>query len=194
VRIRIVAYYTNELYRQEAEKLRMSLGELGLDYRIYQEGTSQWTWDEAVRWKPSFCLRELRKAKRDGYEGILYVDVDAVFRKIPDWKVLALCDFGAHWFQRSKHHAVEILTGTLWFRACNNVEDLLIEWVRTTERVPKSSTPDQTGIALALRAKIDLVMRDIGPEWVYIFDDFKALYPGVRPVIEHFQASRRLRK
>lgn len=195
MKVRVVAYYTNDAYKAEAEKLRLSLGEFNLDYRIYREGSSQWTWEEAVRWKPSFCLRELRKALVEKYDGILYVDADAIFRRLPDWSELKLADFGAHWFQRSKHHAIEILTGTLFFRCNERVDDLLIEWVKATNRlVSPLPTPDQTSIALALRGRTGITMRDIGPEWVYIFDDFRAIYPGRRPLIEHFQASRRLRK
>ena len=34
---------------------------------------------------------------------------------------------------------------------------------------------------------------NLPPEYTMIFDSMRAMYPDVKPVIEHFQASRKLR-
>ncbi len=194
VKVRVVAYATNEAYWNEAQKLRLSLEELMIPHRIYRENKPDWTWDRAVRWKPAFCLRELAQAKSLGFDAMLYVDADAIFRTIPDWSQVKTADVGAHWFQRTKHHNVELLTGTLFFRCTPRIEILLEHWIEITGRVGTSPTPEQHSLILALKDRDDLCIRDFGPEWVYIFDDFRSIYTKSRPVIEHFQASRRLRK
>ncbi len=196
MKVRAVAYATNDAYWKEAEKLRCSLGELGIHYKICREEVGHWTWEQAVRWKPTFCLRELVLAERDGFDGILYVDADAVFRNVPNWENLIGYDAGLHFFQRSRHHEIEALTGTLWLRARLNVVDTLGRWEKATKGIPSGvSTPEQHSLKAVLRAASPpLRIANLGPEWCYIFDDFKSIYPNVRPVIEHFQASRRLRK
>lgn len=194
MKVRVVAYATNDAYWAEAQKLRMSCGEQRLDYRIYREKHPEWTWSQAVRWKPQFCLRELIEAGRLGFDGILYVDADAVFRNQPDWSELKGSDFGVHFFRRSKHHAMELLTGTIWIRDCQSTRDFLLDWVKATERVGDCSTPEQASLAAVLRNPYSLQILDLPPSWVYIFDDFQKIYPHTRPVIEHFQASRRLRR
>jgi hypothetical protein len=38
-----------------------------------------------------------------------------------------------------------------------------------------------------------LTFKNLPPEYTFIFDSMRAMYPNAKPVIEHFQASRRFR-
>jgi hypothetical protein len=38
-----------------------------------------------------------------------------------------------------------------------------------------------------------LIDKNLPPEYTFIFDSMRKMYPNAKPVIEHFQASRKLR-
>lgn len=183
-----VAFCTPGPYEREAARLKTSAQEHGVDLHI--QLVSPMEWSEAVMSKPGFILRMMDQFKD---RPILYVDADAVFRQKPDPMPDGV-DFACHWFRRTKQHPVEMLTGTLWFRNTVIVREFVAEWAETTREYGWSSTPEQESLAEAFRKWKDrLVYHDFGPEMVFIFDDFKEIYPGKVPIIEHFQASRRLR-
>ncbi len=185
----VVAYYTNDDYAKEAERLRLSLEELCIPHAIKAvKGISGW--NEAVRFKPRFIFECMTTFNRD----LLYVDADAIFRNVPDWPILEGMDVGVHHFQRSKRHAVELLTGTVYVR--NGVETLqfVTEWARLTDNFVGCDTPEQESLRQTVKTFGSLVrLGNLPPSWCFIFDDMRRMYPDTRPVIEHFQASRRYR-
>ena len=183
-----IAFCTPGPYEQEAARLRGSAMDCGVDLHV--QLISACTWTEAVMSKPAFILQMMDLFKD---RPILYVDADAVFRSIPPAQEAAI-DFACHWFRRSPGHPIEMLTGTLWFKNTPLVREFVALWAETTRGYAWSSTPEQESLAEAFRKYKDrLIYRDFGPEMVFIFDDFKQIYPKAIPIIEHFQASRRLR-
>ena len=46
----------------------------------------------------------------------------------------------------------------------------------------------------AVRENPDIIYYNLPPEYTYIFDHTRAMYPGIRPVIEHFQESRHVHR
>jgi hypothetical protein len=50
------------------------------------------------------------------------------------------------------------------------------------------------GAVIEQMVKTDnLVCKNLPPEYTFIFDTMKRIYPNAVPVIEHFQASRKLK-
>ena len=61
---------------------------------------------------------------------------------------------------------------------------------------PQASTLEQWNLGLVIEEMVqkdNLVCKNLPPEYTFIFDTMKKIYPGASPVIEHFQASRRHR-
>ena len=190
MKIKTVAYYTDN-YEEEVIKLASSCQKFGIDADYVSVGGG-YTWMQAVKMKPAFIMTMLNSL--GNYDGILYVDADAVFRAAPDWELFSTCHFAAHKFKRSRHHNVEMLTGTLYFANVPIIRDFVKRWDILTAAC-ETSTPEQDTLKIAFDYfHEDLSYWDFGPEYVFIHDDFKEIYPGVKPVIEHFQASRRLRR
>ena len=44
-----------------------------------------------------------------------------------------------------------------------------------------------------MKSELNLNVKNLPPEYTFIFDSMKVMYPSVKPVIEHFQASRQNR-
>jgi len=186
-----VAYYTNDAYKREADKLGASLSELCIGFAIYAVyELAARGWKAAVMHKPRFILECLQQW--EDYD-ILYTDADSIFRCIPDWRRFNTADLAGHLFTRSRHHGPELLTGTLFFKNNPRVHDFVRRWVEITTNFQSSPTPEQESLAHLVKHSPEIKFKDFGPEMVWIFDDFRAIYPQGRPIIEHFQASRRLR-
>ena len=198
MRVLVVSFFTRgNGYEAEAQKLRASLGELLIpgELTIYEPFAS---WDEAVRYKPTFILEKLMHHYPDEYDGILWTDADSIFRSVPNWSKLQGVDLAWHRFKRGPHHEVEHLTGTMYFKTgSERVQEFVELWEHRTAMLRRIDCPEQVALRDLWNNKAhtyrDLSWRDIGPEMVYIFDDFKEHYPNVKPVIEHYQASRRLK-
>ena len=45
----------------------------------------------------------------------------------------------------------------------------------------------------SMKSELNLNVKNLPPEYTFIFDSMKVMYPSVKPVIEHFQASRQNR-
>ena len=186
----IFCYYTFGAYEREAERLKASVNLWGLEAK-YLPINNLASWSHAVMAKPKLILETLESTKRD----ILYVDADAEFMRVPDWKQLDHIDVGWHEFKRSKHADLEYLTGTMYFRYSPDVLAFVRDWSIATLDYAWSSTPEQASLKATWAKWSDrLIKRALGPEWTFVFDDFLEIYPGVTPTILHHQASRRLRK
>lgn len=191
VNIKICAYYTPS-YLDEILGLRATASELNL--RVHELPVHEMTWAQAVMMKPQFILDRLESIE-DAYDGLLYTDADSRFRKVPDWGRFKGIDFACHIFRRSRVCEPEMLTGTMYFGRGQSVLPFIREWIELTEQFAAADTPEQKSLAIAFgRWKHRLIFSDIGCENVFITDDFRVIYPGVSPVIEHMQASRTRRK
>jgi hypothetical protein len=187
----IICYYSKDAYEQEADRLKKSALKFGLNIHFYEETPFE-SWKDGVMAKPRIIRKHLEMFPD---RGCLYVDADAEFVARPNLTQLIPFDFGAHWFQRSKNHPREILTGTLWFMPRPVTMELVRLWEEITPRFRGSSTPEQESMDVAYNKLRDRILRcDLGPEYVFIFDDFRDFFPNAEPVIVHHQASRRLRR
>lgn len=188
--MQIVAFHTDdEIYGFHAELFRQSLSAIGLSAYIKKIEKSEWI--KATAYKASF-LREMRWT----YSGpLLYLDIDSFVHDI-DFKFLTTmnADIAVHYFE--SENAFELLSGTIFLSDEPIVYDLLEEWCARVSLPENSTKYDQ------------LVLQEIVSEWTrtekitigilpaeycYIFDKFKIKYPGLKPKVEHLQASREIK-
>jgi hypothetical protein len=130
-------------------------------------------------------------------EYLLYVDVDAVFKAYPQIFETLDCDI-AYRTENFRWRADEALSGTVYFRNNEKVKRMVDRWINLNESTPaermKPETWEQKNMQRAQREFSDLVYYNLPPEYTFITDHTKTMYPGLFPVIEHFQASREVHR
>lgn len=185
----IVSHFTKGTgYEREVQNLVESLEKLKLNYSIEGiESLGNW------RQNSNYCSKNVAKAlaahpDRD----ILRVDADAVFHRCPDLFLQDdfRADIAAH-VANFPWHPRELLGGTLFFRNNATVRWLVDFWVwKCTIDKPTMRNGDLLQEILD-SGKFNAVFTELPPEYCKIFDIMR----NVRePVIEHFQASRRLKR
>jgi hypothetical protein len=119
----------------------------------------------------------------------LYVDVDGEVHADP-WPYLRQfrghCDVAAHFFKGK-----ELLSGTLYLPAGPRRAMLLDAWIAMNETHP--DIWDQKNLQTLVESG-RFRCRQLDAEYCCIFDLQRRVTPGIKPVIEHFQASRRYKK
>jgi hypothetical protein len=176
-----VAYCTKGGYEEEANKLRASLEKLNIQHQvrvIYSLGS----WQKNCLYKPLFIREMLQKYKKP----VLYVDADAVIHKPPALLDTLNADFAVHYFRN-----LQLASGTLYFNNSVPAINLLDAWIERNRNYPNDADQDNLQHVLEKPGwKNRIKIHYLPAEYCKIFD----LMPGVNdPVIEHFQASRRLR-
>jgi len=185
--LKVVAFYTNDFYYGKSIDLSHSLNRCGVTYEIKKVQGPQ-TWAEAVSYKPRFILDQMLSSS---CERILYTDVDSkLLRNLPASDLNG--DVSLVRWQRSPHHEEEALTGTLCFRNTMEVRAFILEWAEATEKYRHSFTPEQHSLKEVM-ATSKLNFQFLPPEWCFIFDDMREMYPDAQPIFEHYQASREYR-
>jgi hypothetical protein len=61
---------------------------------------------------------------------------------------------------------------------------------------PNAKTFEQWNLGSAIqqmKKTQGLIDKNLPPEYTFIFDSMRNMYPNAKPVIEHFQASRKLK-
>lgn len=144
-------------------------------------------WQANTAFKPSFLLALMEEHPA---ERIVWVDADAEIMAFPElfYRLESNIDVAAHWHKDGK----ELLSGTLYFGATKGAREICAEWVAQQKQEP--ATWDQKTLQRVLERQPDRWNRaNLPPEYTFIFDTFKARYPGLEPVIEHHQASRTMK-
>ena len=183
---RIVSYYTrNTSYELEAKKLMESLEKLGLPYEVEVIDTLG-SWQKNTHYKAIFIRRMMEKHDED----VVFLDADCVVRRYPKLfdEINAyeyVADIAVHYFQGK-----QLASGTLYFANCPFVQALVDSWIEENKKNPNGF--DQKNLQNVLeRGWKNLTVFHLPPEYCKIFD----LMADVKdPVIEHFQASRRLKE
>jgi len=187
----VVGYYTTGTpYQEEAQKLIDSCKKLGLNYDITGVGNLG-NWQANTKIKAGFMLSMLEKhpGKR-----LLYVDCDAVIHSMPVIFENYSADVAVR-RQDFRWKKDECLSGTIYMENNERTRQLCNRWVNMN-KVQKNSTLEQWNlgeIIADMSSKNELVFKNLPPEYTFIFDIMKKIYPNAKPVIEHFQASRRFK-
>lgn len=192
--VKICTFYTKgNGYDKEVENFKKSASRLEIDTycEAVPEGTFK-SWYEAVAYKPTFILKCLRSFAE--LDGVLWVDSDAVFRMYPRSKIFDGYHLAFHRFKRGPTHDEEFLTGTVFVANTPHAMEFVEAWELETRRWLYTEMPEQHALReVVKRTGKELNILDLPAEWCWVFDDFRQIYGERHPVIEHFQASRRLK-
>jgi len=189
----VIAYYTeNTSYEALAGNLKRSLQNFGLAHHI-EAIKDLGSWEKNTHYKAYFIKEILDHRNQD----VLYVDVDAQFKAYPDLIQNLDCDI-AYRTQDFRWRADEALSGTLFLRNNERVKRFMDRWIQLNEATPaermKPETWEQKNMQRAQREMSELVYYNLPPEYTFIYDHMKMMYPGTSPVIEHYQESRNVHK
>ena len=190
-----VTFYTAGTgYEREVERLRASAAalEIPLEEFVYPPLGS---WRMNLNYK-SLCIAEAMDEFPD--RDIVFIDADAAIRKYPflfdGLSALREYDIAFHRLVRSHlDPGRELLSGTLWVANTERGRELIAAWHR--KAIQKPAIRHQKALDEALNSKTAGWRCFTLPlAYTAIFDHPSVRGGRIDPVIEHFQASRRLRK
>lgn len=189
----IIAYYTqNTNYQNLASKLKESIERLSIPNFI-KPIKDLGSWEKNTHYKSHF-IKECLETKT---EDLLYVDVDAVFRRYPDLIPTLDCDI-AYRTENFRWRPDEALSGTIFLRNNDKIKRMVNRWIELNEATPaermKPDTWEQKNMQRSQREFKDIVYYNFPPEYTFITDHTRKMYPNISPVVEHFQESRNINK
>ncbi|HEY1190585.1 MAG TPA: hypothetical protein VGE74_23330 [Gemmata sp.] len=176
----VFASFFTPIYAREAAGLVATLDRFGLP-RDVRQIESHGSWVRNCARKAEY-VREARV--RHPGQPVVWLDADARVRREPVLFNRLDCDFAAHW--REGH---ELLSGTCYFAPTPAADRLVDEWCRLCTVNP--DVWDQLSLQAAVNATEGLRTSDLPPNYTQIFDTMA--HEG-EPIVEHMQASRRLRE
>ncbi|MFA4908561.1 MAG: hypothetical protein WC583_02790 [Candidatus Omnitrophota bacterium] len=184
-------------YAKEAQNLVASASALDVPLHVYEYPPTG-TWRGNLNYK-SACIRRAFDDYPD--QDIVFVDADAIFRKWPvlfdELSASHAFDLSACFFSYTPRSGErdELLSGTLWIQNGDTGRALVKRWHETGIRRPDVRHQMCLKLAIADLGKEGVPVRVNRHPFAYtcIFD-YRAARKGQDPVIEHFQASRRLRR
>jgi hypothetical protein len=176
----VCGFYT-ESYRDDIERLEISLKRFSMDYQFTQV-EPQSCWEATTGLKP----KVLRQCLLDNPErDVLYIDADAFVRR----EITGFDDFdgdiGIHFNEQGgKRASHSIRTGTIFLRNTPATLEFLDQWI--AKQALNEHYCDQDSFQLAYDEPHTATFFNLPVEYVKIFDK-----DNVKSYIEHFQASRR---
>ncbi|MBS0621022.1 MAG: hypothetical protein JSS61_06150 [Verrucomicrobia bacterium] len=186
----IISFYTeNTPYQLEALSLIASCREFDLDWEI--EGIpSQGSWERNCAFKPFFILEMMRKHDRP----LFWVDVDAVFKKRPDFSFLQGADIGLREMARFAHDPrFKFFSGSLFVNATRAAHKFVSEWCSLCEENRDLPFLDQTSLVDLMEKSQEIKICPLPIALAKVFDiDAEEIDPD-EVIVEHYQASRRYR-
>ena len=180
----IVSFYTEgSEYEIEAQRLRESCRKLNLSFEIVGIKPTG-SWEQNCAQKASFVQEMWKCASRP----VLWIDADGMLHRQPDLLTGISADFAIH-----KWNGWKFASGTVYFNQTEMAGLLLDRWAKRCQRFP--SVLDQVSLDLAWEDTVNAYPLEtlwLPRSYCQIFD--KQLQgAGENIVVEHFQASRRLR-
>tara|TARA_R110001592_G_scaffold282833_1_gene550636 strand:+ start:871 stop:2373 length:1503 start_codon:yes stop_codon:yes gene_type:complete len=190
----VVGYYTvNTPYEDEAKNLLRSLNKFTINHDITGVKTLG-NWQANTRFKAEFMLDMLIKWPK---HNLLYVDVDAVIHRPLDLFKNYNCDIAVRW-QDFRWRKNECLSGTIYMENNKRTKQLCELWrdinIKEGNQSNRMEQWNLDTVINKMKADPKFTYRNLPPEYTFIFDIMKGIYPNVQPVIEHYQASRRFKK
>ena len=184
----LTSFYTAKTgYEKLVPKFKQSAINAGISEMIIDEVPNLKDWHRNTRLKARLIKKHLSELI-GLYDAIVFVDIDARFYSYPDLFDELACDFSAH-FRNWRHARDELLSGTLFFRINKRTLDLVDDWIKLNKQNP--NIWEQRNLQRAFKRASSLYHHALPIEYCTIFDDPDR--QRIKPVIEHFQASRKLR-
>jgi hypothetical protein len=192
----VVSFYTiGTGYEEERKKLEASLDRLNISHKLFPV-SPRGSWRTNLNYKSEVILRAF-----DMYpdRDIVFIDSDAIVRNYPELfdKLSAYHTYtmAAHFhpYKGNNIPGGSLLSGTLWFQNSPSGRELVKLWHKIG--LENESIRHQHCLRLALEelraAGRPVEVCRLPREYTLIFDYYAG--EGVVPIVEHFQASRRLR-
>lgn len=183
----VVSYFTDGFYEREAFELLRSCQQFELDYLI-SEVPNLKSWEKNASFKPSF-LKGIHAEYP--HRDILWVDADARFRQFPSLFVNDLVAPVGYHLWRGKTPA----SGTVYLRRGEGRGEILERWIQECIKSPHTS--DQPPLQKVAARLESIILLPVEYCWIYDVNPMtmkKGTQPTSRPVIEHMQASRWVKK
>jgi len=194
----VVSFYTaNTGYEKEVKKLEASLKALNLEYHLFPcepEGS----WRKNLDHKSRVILEAFNMFPD---KDIVFIDADGIVRQYPvlfdELSRDRAHDIAAHFhpYKGTNINGGSLLSGTLWFQNSDRGKGLVSEWDKIGRNHP--TVRHQHCLRLAInelnRKGVGIKVYRMPREYTLIFDYYKGKNKP-NPVIEHFQASRKLRR
>lgn len=181
----IVSYYTKGTgYETEARRLRASLKALGPGLELFDirgiENLGNWM-------KNTHRKASIIKEAMDHYQlPILFIDADAVVHKYPDIFDIIQEDIAVHYYMDR-----QLASGTVFFNNTTAAKELINAWIERNNSQPQNLEQDNLqNVVESFETQKKITIYRLPAEYCKIFDLMDEISD---PVIEHFQASRRLR-
>jgi len=183
---RVVSFYTDANYKILADRLQASLDLFKIPHDI-RAVPSRGSWDANTAYKPEF-LRDMMDAHPG--ENIVWIDADGIVQRYPIlFHEIGDHDFGLYYMPR-RDGRIELLSGTMFLAGNERVRGMMDEWIR--EARAATYFKDQRSLqAIVARNPGRFKIAPIPPSYCQIFDTMRHFGS---PVIEHFQASRKLKR
>lgn len=193
----IVSYYTqNTLYQLEVQNLIASCAQFGLKTHI--EGIESFgTWELNCAYKPFFLYQKLLELQKE----LLWVDADGVFVQKPERLEAFSSDLAVRINDDlPATHNSKVMSGVVYVNNTDKAKDLLRAWAKECMRqLTQEGRTEEFWDQVALRdvllhSEVDAKVQSLPLTYVKIvnksFDEKK----HGKPVIEHYQASRRYKR
>lgn len=178
----VVCAYFTESYVDEITQLHESLVKLNLNHYLYPHEDLGY-WEKNTRAKPAFVLHCLDKFKE---HNIAYTDADSVICQTPELFATIEEDLGVFKAPaESAYFTHNYLTSTVFFKNNKSCRQLIKLWI--DEQDVGALQVDQDSFDIAMKKIPELTVYHFPFSYVKVFDQQE----GVKPVIEHFQASRK---
>lgn len=175
-----VSFFAGTGYAQEAAGLTKSLDAFGLPHDV-RELPDAGQWEMNCSRKAAFII-----SMRQQHPGrsLVWLDADARVIRPPTLFDELTCDFAAHWKDE-----IELLSGTMFWGATDQAGELLELWMRDCGKSPTEW--DQKVLQRIINSEPSRwTIERLPASYTAIFD----AEMSANPVIEHRQASRRLKR
>lgn len=191
----VISFYTQDTpYEREVQNLINSCKKWSIEYDI-QGVASLGTWEKNCAFKPAFIHTKMLEHNRP----LLWVDADGVFKQKPNFNDFDKCDFSVRVNEfLPESHESRIVSNAIFVRNTPEVLLIIEEWKElcANEIADKNRILefwDQMALCSVLSPKKDLKFLPMPLKYSKIFDFDDLFISEEEVIIEHYQASRRLK-
>jgi len=185
----VCSYFTAGTgYEKEALNLEASIILNKIEPYFIQRISNLGNWRKNVFHKPKL-IKMMMKKHPD--LNIVFTDADSQFHSYPELFKKINADFACH-FRNWHAKQGELLSGTLFVKNSNKMMKIIDEWIETDKHNHNVNQPQRNLERVIRKNSHKISIYRLPIEYCCIFDDENRR--KIRPVIEHFQASRRFRR
>lgn len=193
----VISFYTaNTPYQLEVQNLIASCKQHGISLDV-EAVESFGTWELNCAYKPFFILKKLNEHQQP----LLWVDADGVFNCVPEWIGAFDADIAVRINEDlPSSHPSKVISSTIFVKYNAQTIECLNLWTKESARqlldpMRKEEFWDQIALRnVLLSQECKAKVASMPLAYTKIFDHPEDCLLVEKPVIEHYQASRRFKK